>query len=42
MENGVLTLEIPKSEEEKPKTVKVKARTEPKKLEGKETKGVKS
>jgi HSP20 family protein len=42
MENGVLTLEIPKAAEEKPKTVKVKTRTEPKKLETKETKEVKS
>ncbi len=42
MENGVLTLEIPKAEEEKPKTVKIKAKTEPKKIEAKETKEVKS
>ncbi|OGO14201.1 MAG: hypothetical protein A2Z02_01870 [Chloroflexi bacterium RBG_16_48_7] len=42
MENGVLTLEIPKAEEEKPKTVKIKAKAEPKKLEAKETKEVKS
>jgi len=42
MENGVLTLEIPKAEEEKPRTVKLKAKTEPKKIEAKETKEVKS
>jgi HSP20 family protein len=42
MENGVLTLEIPKAEEEKPKTVKIKAKTEVKKIEAKETRKVKS
>ena len=42
MENGVLTLEIPKAEEEKPRTVKIKAKAEPKKLEAKETKEAKS
>jgi len=38
MENGVLTLEIPKAEEVKPRTVKIKAKAEPKKIEAKETK----
>jgi HSP20 family protein len=42
MENGVLTLEIPKVEEEKPKTVKIKAKTETKKLDARETKEAKS
>jgi HSP20 family protein len=42
MENGILTLEIPRAEEEKPKTVKIKAKTEPQKLEAKETKEGKS
>jgi HSP20 family protein len=42
MENGILTIEIPKAAEEKPKTVKIKARLEPKKLEARETKEVKS
>jgi len=42
MDNGVLTLEIPKAEEEKLKTVKIKAKAEPKKLDAKETKEVKS
>ncbi|MDD5398931.1 MAG: Hsp20/alpha crystallin family protein [Dehalococcoidia bacterium] len=38
MDSGVLTLEIPKAEEVKPKSVKVKARAEAKKLETKEAK----
>jgi HSP20 family protein len=42
MDNGVLTIEIPKAEEEKPKTVKIKAKAEPKKLEAKESKEAKS
>ena len=33
MANGVLTLEIPKAEEVKPRTVKIKAKTEPEKIE---------
>ena len=33
--NGVLTLEIPKAEEVKPKTVKIKAKAEPEKIEAK-------
>ena len=41
IDNGVLTLEIPKAEEEKPKTVKIKAKAEPKKLEAKEVKETK-
>ncbi len=39
MENGVLTLEIPKAEEVKPKSIKIKAKAEAKKLESKEVKG---
>jgi HSP20 family molecular chaperone IbpA len=35
MANGVLTLEIPKAEEVKPKTIKVKAKAEPEKIEAK-------
>ena len=35
MANGVLTLEIPKAEEVKPKTVKIKAKAEPEKIEAK-------
>lgn len=35
MSNGVLTLEIPKAEEVKPKTVKIKAKSEPEKIEAK-------
>jgi len=42
MNNGVLTLEIPKAEEVKPRTVKIKAKAEPKKIEAKETKEAKS
>jgi hypothetical protein len=38
MENGVLTLDIPKAEEVKPRTVKIKAKAEPKKIEAKEAK----
>ncbi len=38
MENGVLTLEIPKAEEVKPRTVKIKAKAESKKIEAKEAK----
>ena len=38
MDNGVLTLEIPKAEEVKPKSVKIKAKAEAKKLESKEAK----
>ena len=36
------TMEIPKAEEEKPKTVKIKTKAEPKKLVAKKTKEVKS
>jgi HSP20 family protein len=36
VDNGMLTLEIPKAEEVKPRSVKVKAKAEPKKLEAKE------
>ena len=42
MDNGVLTLEIPKAEEVKPRTVKIKAKAEAKKLEFKENKETKS
>jgi len=35
MANGVLTLEIPKAEEVKPRTVKIKAKAEPEKIEAK-------
>ena len=42
MENGVLTLEIPKADEVKPKTIKIKAKSEPVKLETKEAKEAKS
>ena len=38
MENGVLTLDIPKAEEVKPRTVKIKAKAEPRKIEAKEVK----
>lgn len=38
VDNGVLTLEIPKTEEVKPRAVKVKAKAETKKLQSKETK----
>lgn len=33
MENGILTLDIPKAEEVKPRSIKIKAKSEPKKLE---------
>ena len=42
IENGMLTLEIPKAEEVKPRSVKIKAKAEPKKLEAKESKESKS
>lgn len=38
VDNGVLSLEIPKAEEIKPKAVKVKARAEAKKIEARENK----
>ncbi len=38
VDNGVLTLEIPKAEEVKPKAIKVKAKAEVRKLEPKEAK----
>jgi len=41
MENGILTLEIPKAEEVKPRAVKIKAKAEPGKLEAKENKEAK-
>ena len=42
MENGVLTLEIPKAEEVKPKPVKIKAKAETKKLKPREAKEAKN
>lgn len=42
MEDGVLTLEIPKAEEVKPKTIKIKAKAQPEKLEAKAGMGSKS
>jgi len=38
MDSGVLTLEIPKAEEVKPKSIKIRAKSEAKKLETKEVK----
>lgn len=38
MEHGVLTLEIPRADEVKPRTVKIKAKKEPEKIEAKEAK----
>ncbi|GEM_PF-5401622 len=38
----MLMLEIPRAEEIKPKRIKVKAKTDPKKIEAKETKEAKS
>jgi HSP20 family protein len=42
MEDGVLTLEIPKAEEIKPKSVKIKAKSEQKKIETTGTKEAKN
>lgn len=42
MANGVLTLEIPKAEEVKPRAIKIKAKAEPEKIEAKTGKQVNS
>jgi HSP20 family protein len=42
MDNGVLTLDIPRAEEVKPRTVKIKPKSEQKKIEAKETKEAKN